>query len=319
MILTILIGVIVAVCLASTLIFYMFMRSYENLKPTKPSPYHKQQIKYSLRPSFDIITRKLNPDFPFRTSISSNKSNGSSTTFDPSEETQLTSKNQPKYLQLIKPLTTTKRSSSVVNSLLQVRRPRSTNWRQGSIVDSNQMALIQFTLPVNNNDNKYRRRSVAVCSNIIESRENPITMINSTLPCLLSFSIIYLKTSQLKIEFYSLQSLPTNIQLQQLTIKVKLIPDGKEKSIQIKKFIENETTFNDENLFFSHIQYEKLHEKSLLMTIHGKDQTKKNVHLGQIGKINFNQINQFDNENRIEFLHEIEKIKPVNIKKQEQN
>ncbi len=316
MILTVLIGIIVVVCLVSTLIFYIFMRSHGNVKTSLTD---KQQIKYSLRPSFDIITKKLNPDFPFRSSTSSGKSSRSSSTLNPSEETQLTSKKPSKYSQSINSLITPMRSSSLVPNLFQVRRPRSTNWRQGSIVDSNQMALIQFTLPVNNNDNKYRRRSVGVCSNIIERRENPITMINSTLPCLLSFSIIYLKNSQLKIEFHSLQSLPTNIQLQQLTIKVKLIPDGKEKSIQIRKFIENETTFNDEYILFSHIHSEKLHEKSLLMTIHGKDQTKKNIHLGQIGKINFDQINQFDNENRIEFLHEIEKIKPVNIKKKEQN
>ena len=48
-------------------------------------------------------------------------------------------------------------------------------------------------------------RSVAVCNSIIEPRENPLPIINTYTPCLLSFSIVYLKTSQLKIEFNSLQ------------------------------------------------------------------------------------------------------------------
>jgi hypothetical protein len=313
MILTLLIGIIIAVCLVSTLIVYVFIRSKENVK----SPFNEtRQIKYSLTPTIDIITKKVHKDFSFHSSISSDKSNRSSTTLNPSEDNSLNSKKQHKSFESINRLVTPIRSSSVVNSSFQVQhRPRSPNWRQGSIVDPNHLALIQFTLPSNVND-KYRRRSVAVCNNTIERRENLVTPVNSTSPCLLSFSIIYLKNSQLKIEFHSIQSLPSNIQLQQLTIKVKLIPDGKEKSIQIRKFIQNETIFDDgENDFFilfSNIQSEKLHEKCLSMTIHGKDQAKKNIHLGHIGKINFNQINQFDNENPIDFIHEIEKIKPVN-------
>ena len=43
------------------------------------------------------------------------------------------------------------------SSLLQIHRPRSANWRQGSIIDPQQLALIQFTLPSNNKDEKYRR------------------------------------------------------------------------------------------------------------------------------------------------------------------
>ncbi len=309
MILTIVIGIIVAVCLVSTLIAYVFMHSRENSKSLN----EKQQIKYSLRPSFDVITKRLTNDFTFRSSISSNRSSSTTNSY---EENHLNPKR--KSIESINPLISPMRSSSMVTNLFQVRRPRSTNWRQGSIVDPNQMALIQFSLPPNNNESKYRRRSVPVCHDIIQSKEKSTitTTLNSKLPCLLSFSITYLKNSQLKIQFHSLQSLPGDIQLQQLTIKMKLIPDGKEKSIQIRKCIQNGTKFGDENnelfLVFSNIHYEKLHEKSLLMTIHGKDQAKKSVHLGQIGKINFNQINQFDHENRVEFLHEIEKIKPVN-------
>jgi hypothetical protein len=311
MILTIVIGIIIAVCLVSTLMFYAFMRSRANVPSSTTSINEKQQIKYSLRPSFDLITTKLHQEFPFRLSVTSNRSARSS--LNQSKENELHHSKQHKSAEAI---SSSIRSTSVAGNLFQPRRPRSANWRQGSIIDPNQMALIKFALPPSNNNTKYRRRSVAVCSSIIEPRENPITTINSALPCSLSFSIVYLKTSQIKIQFHSIQSLPSNIHLQQLIIKVKLTPDGKEKSIHIRKSMQNDASFGDENneysLLFSNIPPEKLHERSLLMTIHGKDQAKKTVHLGQIGKILFHQINKFDNENRVDFIHEIEKTKPVN-------
>jgi len=288
------------------------MRSRDNLKS---STNEKQQIIHSLRPSIDIITKKLNQDFRFRTS--SNKTNRASFPTNSYEENELTHKKQHRSAGSIDLPKTQTRSTSMVTSLLRPPRTRSANWRQGSIVDPNQIAMIQFSLPppINNNNNKYRRRSVAICNSIGEPRENPILIRDSTLPSLLSFSITYLKSSQLKIQFHSLQSLPEHIHLQQLTIKVKLIPDGKEKSVQIKKSIENETIFGDENneysILFSNIPFEKLHEKVLTMTIHGKDQAKKTINLGHIGKINFNQINKFDKENPVDFIHEIEKTKPV--------
>lgn len=314
MILTIIIGIIIAVCLVSTLIIYVFMRSNENPKfPSSLSLNERQQIKYSLRPSIDIITKRLTNDFSFRTSISSDKSNRSTTTLNLLNENQLENKRQ-KSVESINRLTKPIRSSSVVTNIFQIRRPRSTNWRQGSIIDPNQIASIQFTLPSSTNDNKYRRRSVAICNNIIESKENPLTILNQIESTyLLSFSITYLKNSQIKIKIHSFKSLTNNLQIQQLVIKLKLYPDGKEKSIQIKKYFQNEIYFDDNDAIalFSNIQQEKFIEKSLIMTIHGKDQTKKNLHFGQIGKINFNQLNHFDNENPIEFIHEIEKIKPV--------
>ncbi len=309
MISTIIIGIIIAVCLVSTLMIYVFMRSNKNLKT------EKQTIKYNVKPSFHTIVKELPQVFPFRMSSSSQKSNRSSivTNYDEDESKfRESSKSAESLTSPIMPI----RSTSMVTNLLQTRRPRTPNWRQGSIVDPNQLASIQFTLPLIKNEDKYRRRSVPVLNNIIQLRENPLTLTNSTITCLISFSITYLKSSQLKIQFHSLQGLPFNIQLQQLTIKVKLMPDGKEKSIQIRKYIQNETKFGNEDneiyILFSNIQVEKLPEKYFSMNIHGKDQAKKNVHLGQIGKINFNQIDQWDNENRIEFIHEIEKIKPVN-------
>jgi hypothetical protein len=313
MILTIIIGIIIAVCLVSTLIVYVFMRSNENYFKSKLINVKQQKIKYSFTPSFDILTKELPQGFPFRGSISSEKSNRSSIVLSSCEENDSIPRKASKSVESLSTSIIPIRSSSMVTNLLETRRPRTLNWRQCSIVDPNQLASIQFTLPVINNDDKYRRRSVPVFNRIIESRENPLTTIHSTLPCLLSFSITYLKTSQLEIEFHSLQNLPINIQLQQLTIKMKLFPDGKEKSIQIKKLIENEIQFdNDEyNILYSNIQLEKFHEKYFVINIHGKDQMKKNIHLGQIGKIYFNQINQWEDENQVEFIHEIEKIKPV--------
>ena len=309
MILTALIAIIVAICLVSTLIVYAFMRSHEKLN-------EKRQIRYSFTPSFGIITQKLTSEFPSRHSTPSVKSNRSSTTTYYEENESILKKSSKSVESLIKPIIPI-RSSSMIPNLLQVRYPRPSSRRQGSIVDSSQIAAIQFTLPSINNEAKYRRRSVPVLHSIIQSKENPLIMINSPSPCLLSFAITYLKNSQLKIQFTSLQGLPNHIQLQQLTIKVKLTPDGKEKSVQIRKFIQNETKFGNENqelcLIFSNVSSEKLHDKCLTMNIHGKDQAKKSLHLGQIGKIIFNQINQFQNEHQIEFIHEIEKVKAVSF------
>lgn len=70
---------------------------------------------------------------------------------------------------------------------------------------------------------------------------------------------------------------------------------------------------NEVSLSFSHVPLEKLQEKSLQLTIHGKDQHKKTVHLGQIGKIHFNQLKQFQAERPLDLLHEVKKIKPVRV------
>ena len=314
MILTIILSVIVALCLISILIIYVFINSNEK---SKSSFNEKQRIRYSFTPSFDTITKELPQRFLFRGSTSSDKSTRSSLGY---EDNSSILRKASKSVESISASIIPARSTSLVGSLLDTRRPRTPNWRPGSIVDPNQLASIQFTLPSINNDDKYRRRSVPVFNRVNEIRENPLTIINSTLPCLLSFSITYLKTSQLKIQFHSLNGLPANVQLQQLIIKVKLTPDGKEKMIQIKKLIQNGIKFdnndnnNESSILFSNIQLEKIHEKQLSMNIHGKDQMKKNLHLGQIGKIYLNQIRQWEDENRLEFVHEVEKIKPVSLR-----
>ncbi|CAF1449277.1 unnamed protein product [Adineta steineri] len=311
MVLTIIFGIIAAVCLVSSLIFYVFMRPQNNLNSSNNE---KQQIIHSLRPSIDIIIKKLDEELPFRLSTSSNKTNRSSTPVDHYETNELIHKKQHRSAGSIFPPITQTRSPSLATGLFPTHRPRSIHRRQGSIVDPNQLALIQFTLPPTNNNNKYRRRSVAICNSINETKENSITIRDPTLPCLLSFSITYLTNSQLKVQFNSLQSLPSAIHLQQLTIKVKLTPDGKEKSLCIKKMIMNEATFGDENfILFSNIQFEKHNDRILLMTVNGKDLHKKTIHLGQIGKIHFNQINKFEKENRIDFIHEVEKMKPSSV------
>jgi hypothetical protein len=175
------------------------------------------------------------------------------------------------------------------------------------------MANIEFEVPLT--PDKFRRRSVAVCNNIIESKQHTLDSLiktmkssNQFLPCLISFSITYLKTSQIKIDFRSLISLPFNIQ--QVSIKVKLIPDGKLKNISW-----NENVFNSDNnenfILFSNIPSVKIHEKAIIMKFYGKDQMKKTIQLGQIGKIYFNQLPILQNEIPLDFFHEIELIKLV--------
>jgi hypothetical protein len=290
----ILIIVIITVCLLSSLLIYLLIHSRERFKS---SIGEKQKLKYSIHPSMSIITKRL----PSRLSSSSRRC---SSIFNP---------NEPKPNQT--------RSYSLANNLFT---NKSSGRRQSSIIDSKQISQIEFSLPLT--ADKYRRLSAPVCNNLNETNQNTINSIirtiklsNQSLPSLVSFSIIYLKSSQIKICFHSLTSLPTAIQLQQLTIKVKLIPDGKVKYIELKNIMEHEKIFSDSNneyfVQFSNISLSKLNEKGIIMKFHGKDQTKKSIHLGQIGKICFNQIENFQEENQIDFIHELEIIKLVRGRK----
>lgn len=208
------------------------------------------------------------------------------------------------------------RSTSMGTTIYQVRRPRSANWRQGSIVDSNQMALIQFALPPSLREGKtnYRRRSVPIGHDLIrQSKELSPETVNP--PVLVTFSLYYSKTSQLQVQFHSLTGVPERLQLSQLTFKVKLFPDGKEKAVQVRQLSSDENllgnSLTEHQVTFSNVAGEKLMERSLLINVHGKDRAKKTMHLGQIGKIAFNQLNRFHPDQRLEFIHELEKIKPV--------
>jgi len=274
--------IIISICLLSSVFIYVLIHSRENVKS-----HENQRLKYSIQPSFNIITKKL----PYHLNIS----NSSRRSFN--EE------NLPKL-----------RSHSVANNLFV---KNCTNRRQSSIIDSKQIAQIEFSVPLA--AEKYRRRSVAICDNMIECHQNTIDSIIKTMkssnqftPCLVSFSVNYLKSSQIKIFFHSLS---LNIQLQQLTIKIKLIPDGKIKYLEIKKILQNENIFLDDKqknfIQFSNISLGKFHEKAIVMKFYGKDQVKKTIHFGQIGKIYFNQLKNFHNENQIDFIHEIEIIKLV--------
>ena len=315
MILSIFIGIIFAVVLVSTLIVYVLIRSHHSFKRSNNE---KQQIKYSFTPSFDMITKRLTQENPSRASISSSeKSSRSLSTTKFYEINEFPSRKSSKSVESLMKTTVPIRSSSMASNLIPNRRLRSTG-RHGSIFDSNQIAAIRFTLPSGNYDPRYRRQSVPVLHTLIEPKLNLLTTIKSRTPCLLSFSVTHLDNGQLKIHFQSLQGLANEIQLQLLIIKVKLSPDGKDKSLQIRKYIQNEIKFNDEAnpliILFSNISKEKFHEKSISMTVQGKDQAKKSIHLGQIGKIHFDRIQPWNVDQRMEFLHEIEKIKPVRTK-----
>ena len=318
MVFTVVIGIVVLVCLVSSLLAVVFMRSrYVHRSPSSSSN-EKQQIKYSFRPSIDLVAKKLSADLSFRASVSSTPSDRSSSIIhhlygDTDVERRKQQKSSDSIHLPIFPI----RSTSITTNLFHPRRPRSTHWRQGSIVDPNQLALIEFSLPSATHDetHQYRRRSVPILNNIIASKLNVLPAIDSTSPCLLSFSVTHLKTSQIQLDFRSLTSIPSHIHLQQLTIKVKLFPDGKEKSVHVKKLSDQDNLLADAphplSISFSNISSEKFNDRNVLMTISGKDRTKKSIQLGQIGKISFNQINQFDNEHRVDFVHEIETMKKV--------
>ncbi len=273
--------IIICICVSSIFI-YILIQSRRNVQSDET-----RLIKYSIHPSIDIITKRLSMAHSHRQS---------------SDEEKLTQT----------------RSPSLANNLFV---NKCTNRRQSAIIDSKQMANIEFSLPLT--PEKFRRRSVAICNNIIESKQNTIDSLiktmkstNEFLPCLISFSMKYSKSSQIQIHFHSLTSLPFNIQ--QLTIKIKLIPDGKMKNIEIKNILPNENIFtnvnNENSIQFPNISSTKLHEKAIIMKFHGKDQAKKVIQLGQVGKIYFNQLENLQNENSLDFFHEIELIKPVRNK-----
>ncbi|CAF1275051.1 unnamed protein product [Adineta steineri] len=282
--------IIITVFLLSSLFIYVLIYSRENFKSSSsPFAYGKRRIKYVIQPSMNIITRRLST---YRSSFSIH------------HDSNLTKPNQT-------------RSYSLANNLSVVKYPHR---RRSSIIDSKQIAQIQFEVPLT--AEKYRRRSVAVCNNIIETKQSTIDSIiktiqssNQILPCLVSFSIIYLESSQIKIQFHSLTSLLSTIK--QLTIKLKLNPDGKAKELSVKKILPDQNIFAEENteyfIQFSHIPLAKLAEKTLVIKFYGKNQEKKTIQLGQIGKIYFNQIENIENKNQMDFIHEIENIKMSSI------
>ncbi|UJR20521.1 hypothetical protein I4U23_023649 [Adineta vaga] len=286
----VLIIIIISILISSLFFIILFIHSRDNLKLSSSSTtYEKQKIRYSIPPTMNIITRRLSS---YRSSLSNES------------DLDITKSNQI-------------RSHSLATNLFVAR---CTGRRRSSIIDPKQMAQIQFSLPPT--AEKFRRRSVAICHNLLDGKHSTIDSIIKTIissqqvhPCLISFSISYLNSSQIKIQFHSLTCLPSTIQ--QLTIKVKLNPDGKVKDLTMKNILPNENVFAKENqeysIQFSHISPTKVDDKTLSMKIHGKDQAKKQIYIGQIGKIHFNEIGNIKNENQIHFTHEIENIKTSSV------
>ena len=196
MLITIIIGSIAIVCVISSVIFYIFVRSRNTHNHTKSE---KQHIVNPFRPSMGTVTKTFGQDSPTQSkSLLSQKNSRSSYPTNQYEITELTHKKQHRSAGSIHTTITSARSCTGLVTTYPLHRPRSANWRQGSIVDSKQMALIEFSLPIHK-DNSYRRRSVAICNSISEPKENPLITRDSTLPCLLSFSLTYLKNCQLKV------------------------------------------------------------------------------------------------------------------------
>ena len=232
MILTLISGIIILICLVSTIILYTLNRSKTSISSSHSlsSINEKQKIKYQFRPSIDIITKTLNQEFSFRSSMNSSRSIHSSSTINENEENEFDqNKKTHRSFESINQSVTSINSKSVPTNFHQFYRSRNLNWRQGSIINSNQMALIEFSLPPNHHDNKYRRRSVPVCSDLIQPKMNLKIKSDLSSPCLLSFSIIFQENCPIQFQFQSLTGLNSSFHLQQITFKVKLLPDGKEK------------------------------------------------------------------------------------------
>ncbi|CAF3971890.1 unnamed protein product [Rotaria magnacalcarata] len=287
---------IMTVLLLSLVIIYALIYFQENKKLS--SIYENQRLTYSTQPCISMIKEKLK--YP------SNSSND----------------HRSANIDLNKAKFDESRSHSVVNNLFITK---CSNRRRSSIIDSKQISQIQFSLPPA--AEKIRRRSVAICNNIIDSKQTTIDSIIQTikssdqfLPCLVSFSMVYdHESSQIKINFHSLRSLPSMIELQQLTVQAKLIPDEKIKCFSIKNVIHNENIFSQDNdeyvIVFSNISLTKIHAKAIIMKFYGKDTNKKTIQLGQIGKIHRNQIHNLEHGSSINFIHELEiiKISPIEI------
>ncbi|CAF3401265.1 unnamed protein product [Rotaria socialis] len=265
---------IMAVLLLSLVVIYALIYFRENKKLS--SIYENQRLVYSTQPCINMATEKLK--YP------SNSSNG----------------HHSSNVDLKKAKFDESRSHSVASNLFITK---CSNRRRSSIIDSKQIAQIQFSLPPT--AEKIRRRSVAICNNIIDSKQTTIDSI--------------IQTINHQINFYHVLSLPSMVELQQLTVQAKLIPDGKTERFSIKNIIHNENIFSQDNdeyvIVFSNISLTKIHAKAIIMKFYGKDTNKKTIQLGQIGKIHCNQIHNLEHGSSINFIHELEiiKILPIEI------
>ena len=301
MFLFLLVMIIIVFSFVSLLCVYLLTLS--RVQSHSSSPFgEKRTLIYSIQPSMNIITRRLHDDSPNQLSLSRTKSPRSSivTSYDDQQESALLSL----------------RSHSLTHHLSVSNH---SHRRQSAIIDPKQMAQIEFSLPLT--ADSYRRRSIASCHDLTQSKRSTLNSIiqtmkstNQFLPCLLSFSMHYSPASDLNIHFRSL-ILPSTIHVQQLTIKVKLVPDGKVKYLHVRQIEENKEIFADDDqeyaVQFSNVPHGKIHEKAILLKVQGKDRAKKTINLGQIGKIHFDQLQGLLERQHLEFIHEVEKIKTV--------
>ena len=288
---------------------FLLIRSRKNFRL---SPLRMKEILiYPIQPSINTITRKLQIDFipPWRKSRrNSSRQPSILVTNDDVEQGQTSS--------------FASRSSGDSPLLMNISSlSRNNGRRQSSIIDSKHISGIKFSLPPTNDFT--RRRSIASCNNLTETRRSTIHSLiqiikssNECLPCLLTFTFIYYPSFEFKIVFDSLSSLFKSLSFQQLNVKVKLIPDNKVKSIEIKQYSDDyRNTTADElreySVRFSNISSEKLSEKSILIKLNGKDQMKRNIEFGEIGKIHLKYFKQIQPEIPVELIHEIEKTKLV--------
>lgn len=130
---------------------------------------------------------------------------------------------------------------------------------------------------------------------------------NENLTNFLKFSLIFTEPSELRISFDSLSKILVDLCLERLTIKIKIIPDGKVKYLHVEK---NPNVDERNSLTFSHVSPKKLIDQQIKMKLTGENQM-KTFDLGQIGPIQLKQLENIQIDKPIEFLHEIERLKSV--------
>ncbi|CAF1578243.1 unnamed protein product, partial [Didymodactylos carnosus] len=312
------------VCVVSTIVFYVYWRkrsSFSNFQFSSET----QKLHYSLKPTIDVVAKRLSDDLD----ISNNKENETTTIITTTERL---SNHRRSTIKPILPKQTEIQLESTVpsscprkslwrtavgggfdpsrSSSVQDRYRNRTingphtprNWRHGSI--SINAESLEFSVPK-------RRRSVAtvdsVCNRFcIEPEQIKILQVNDAYQTMnrLSLRIVYTSQQNLQITFDKFSGLISDEVNEQLTIKTKLLPDGKEKYCT-KKNIDVETKLIDECITFSNVLKDKLGEKLLLITVTGGKRKKKNY--GQM-EVMLNELHLVQDKDYY-LQHEIEKKK----------
>ncbi|CAF0847376.1 unnamed protein product [Didymodactylos carnosus] len=311
-------------CITSTVVFYVYWRKRSSLSGRKLSS-ETQKLHYSIKPTIEIVAKRLSNDLgivynekngtTIKSTISNRRRSSAKPTLKEQSEIEVES-TTPSFRECQSlALTTTRQGDDPIrSSSIQGRCRNRTvtdphtpyNWRYGSI--SINPETLEFSVPK-------RRRSVATVDSVrncfcIEPEQIQILQVNNDYQTMnrLSLKIIYTSQQNLQITFDKFHGSIGDEVNQQLTIKIKLMPDGKEKYC-IKKNLDVETKLIDECVIFTNVLKEKLGEKSLIITITSDKRKKTNY--GQI-EVMLNELHLVQDKEYY-LQHEIEKKKTSSI------